>query len=119
MKIAVASSGRNLEAPVDSRFGRAAGFIVYDTDTDEFTVADNKQNLNAAQGAGIQSARNVAATGAEVVLAANFGPKAFTVLQTAGIKMFLCSVSTVEEEIEDYLKGRLSEAVSANVAGHW
>jgi predicted Fe-Mo cluster-binding NifX family protein len=119
MKIAVATSGRTLESPVDSRFGRASGFIVYDTETKGFEVADNTQNLNAVQGAGIQAAQNVAATGAKAVLAPNFGPKAFQVLKAAGVRMYLCSAATVAEAIEQYSSGTLKEADSANVGGHW
>jgi predicted Fe-Mo cluster-binding NifX family protein len=92
---------------------------VYDTETDGFEAVDNKMNLNAAQGAGIQTAQNVAATGAGAVIGANFGPKAVQVLQAAGIKMFLCSAGTVKEALEDYKAGKLAEASGANVRSHW
>ena len=54
MKIAISSSGSTLEDTIDLRFGRAAMFIIYDLDHENFTSVDNEQNLNAAQGAGIQ-----------------------------------------------------------------
>ncbi len=119
MKIAVPSSGKSLESNVDIRFGRTAGFIIYNSDDASFVYADNSQNLNAAQGAGIQAAQNVAGTGADVVIGPSFGPKAFKVLKAAGIKTVLCSAGTVFETIEEYLAGKLSEADSANVEGHW
>ncbi|MCD4708071.1 MAG: NifB/NifX family molybdenum-iron cluster-binding protein [Candidatus Sabulitectum sp.] len=119
MKIAIASSGNTLESPVDGRFGRAPGFIVYDTDNDTFTIADNRQNLNAAQGAGIQAAQNVAETGAGAVIAPNFGPKAFSVLKAAGIKALISNAATVQDVIDEYKSGKLSESSSANVQGHW
>ncbi len=80
MKIAFTTSGDNLEAPLDSRFGRAPKFLIYDSDEDTFTVIDNQQNLNAAQGAGIQSAETVARLGAESLVTGHCGPKAFRVL---------------------------------------
>ncbi len=119
MKIAVPSPGNTLESDVDSRFGRAAGFVVYNTEDETFVVTDNNQNLNAAQGAGIQAAQNVALTGADVVIAPSFGPKAFRVLKAAGLKTFLCSGGTVKQTIEDYIAGKLSESDAANVEGHW
>ena len=119
MKIAVACSGKTLESPVDNRFGRAAGFIVYDTDNDTFTVTDNSHNLNAAQGAGTQAAQNVANTGAGAVIAPNYGPKAFQVLKAVGIKAYISTGGTVKEAIENYKSGKLSESGSANVQGHW
>ena len=59
MKIAFSTSGADLSAPLDTRFGRAPKFLVYDTDAATFALVDNAQNLNAAQGAGIQSAQRV------------------------------------------------------------
>ena len=119
MKIAVPSPGKTLESDVDSRFGRASGFIVFNTEDETFTLTDNNQNLNAAQGAGVQAAQNVALTGADVVIAPSFGPKAFRVLQAAGVKTVLCSAGTVKQAIEDYIAGKLSESDAANVEGHW
>jgi predicted Fe-Mo cluster-binding NifX family protein len=60
MKIAFSTSGSDLSAPLDSRFGRAPKFLVYDLESGNFEVIDNQQNLNATQGAGIQSAETVA-----------------------------------------------------------
>ncbi len=119
MKIAVPSTGSTLEAAVDSRFGRASGFVVYNTEDKTFTVADNSQNLNAAQGAGVQAAQNVASTGADVVIAPSFGPKAFRVLKAAGIKSYISKATSVKAAIEEYNSGKLSESDAANVEGHW
>ena len=55
MKVIVTSQGQELNSPVDPRFGRAKYFLVVDTETGDFSAADNSQNLNAAQGAGIQA----------------------------------------------------------------
>ena len=77
MKIAITSQGKELESPVDPRFGRAKFFIVADTEQEGFTVADNGQNLNAAQGAGIQAGRNVVDLGVQAVITGHVGPKAF------------------------------------------
>jgi predicted Fe-Mo cluster-binding NifX family protein len=60
MKVAFTTSGNDLNAPLDSRFGRAPKFLVYDLDSETFEVVDNQQNLNAAQGAGMQPAETVA-----------------------------------------------------------
>ncbi len=60
MKVAVTSSGKTLDSPVDPRFGRAAYFLIVDTDSLEFEVVDNTDNINAFKGAGIQAAVRVA-----------------------------------------------------------
>ena len=55
MKIAVTSEGATWDSPVDPRFGRAKGFVVYDSDTEQITFHDNTQNLNAMRAAGISA----------------------------------------------------------------
>jgi predicted Fe-Mo cluster-binding NifX family protein len=119
MKIAFTTSGDKVEAPLDSRFGRAPKFLVYDLEAETFVVIDNKQNLNAAQGAGVQSATAVANTGAQALVTGHCGPKAFQVLKTAGIKVYNTDAATVAEALEQYRSGRLAEAESSDVEGHW
>ncbi len=119
MKIVVTSQGPDLTSQVDPRFGRAKNFIVVDTDSEEFAVHDNTQNLNAAQGAGIQAGRTVADLGVEAVLTGNVGPKAFAALQAAGIKIHLGASGTVKEAVEKFKAGELQDAGKANVEGHW
>jgi predicted Fe-Mo cluster-binding NifX family protein len=119
MKIAVSVSGNSLAAMVDPRFGRAAGFIIYDTETNTFEYKDNAQNLNAMQGAGIQSAKHIADAGAAALITGNCGPKAFTALKTAGVKVYTGAEGTVFECIEKFKSGSLKEAQQANVEGHW
>ena len=119
MKIAFSTSGADLSAPLDTRFGRAPKFLVYDTDAATFELVDNTQNLNAAQGAGIQSAQRVAGTGAQALVSGHCGPKAFLVLQTAGIKVYISSAQTIAEALKAHQDGQLAEIKSADVEGHW
>ena len=77
MKIAVTSLGESLDSPIDQRFGRARFFVLYDLESGEWTVHDNTQNLEAAQGAGIQAAQHVVNLGVEAVITGHCGPKAF------------------------------------------
>jgi predicted Fe-Mo cluster-binding NifX family protein len=86
-KIAVSCEGPSLDAPVDPRFGRAAGFLVVDSDTLVFDYLDNGASQVMAQGAGIQAAERVVRAGARVVLTGVVGPKALQVLEAAGIQI--------------------------------
>ena len=119
MKVAVTSQGSDLSSQVDPRFGRAKNFIVVDTDTDEFSAHDNTQNMNAAQGAGIQAGRTVVDLGVEAVITGNVGPKAFTTLQAGNIKVHPGASGTVKEAVEKFKAGQLPPAGGANVQGHW
>jgi predicted Fe-Mo cluster-binding NifX family protein len=119
MKVAVTSKGRTLESPMDPAFGRAKGFIVVDTDSGEFEFVGNEQNVNAAQGAGIQAAGNVANLGVECVISGHCGPKAFRTLSAAGVKVMVGGSGTVGEVLEKFKAGELSAAEEADVESHW
>jgi len=118
MKVAFSTSGDALDSRLDSRFGRAPKFLIYDLEAQTFQVIDNRQNLEAAQGAGIQTAQNILATGARAIVTGHCGPKAFRVLQVAGIKVFNTDASTVAEALQRYRDGQLAEALAPNSAGH-
>jgi len=119
MKVAVTAQGQEPNSPVDPRFGRARFFVVADTETGEFSVADNTQNLNAAQGAGIQAGRNVVELGVEVVITGHVGPKAFATLQAGGVKVYTGATGTVADAIEQFKAGKLRQSAGADVEGHW
>jgi predicted Fe-Mo cluster-binding NifX family protein len=119
MKILVTSTGDTMDSPIDPRFGRAAKFMLVDTETGESEVVDNTQNLNAAQGAGIQSATTVSKLGAQYVITGNCGPKAFRTLEASGIKVITGAGGTVAQVVEKFKTGGFSTSGGPNVEGHW
>ena len=119
MKIVVTSQGKELSSEIDPRFGRAKWLVVIDTETSDFQVHDNTVNLNAVQGAGIQTGQNIANLNVEAVITGNVGPNAFKTLNAAGVKIFLAEKQTVAEALESFKTGKLKEIDSANVEGHW
>ena len=108
-----------MKSPVDPRFGRAKFFMVVDTEAGGFVAYDNAQNLNAAQGAGIQAAQKVVNLDVEAVLTGNVGPKAFSTLQAGGIRVCVGATGSVEKAVEHFRAGQLECATEANVEGHW
>jgi len=118
MKIAVSSTGQDLNALVDARFGRCQYFIIVDPQTLEFEAVPNP-NLAAMHGAGIQTAQMVAGKGVTVVLTGNCGPNAFQSLSAAGIKVIVGVSGTVKDAIEKYKKGELQPSSQASVPGHF
>lgn len=119
MKIAFSTSGDSLQAPLDTRFGRASRFLIYDLDNETFHVVDNRQSLDSAQGAGIQSAETVVRQGVKALVSGHCGPKAFRVLKAAGVAIYTSNAATVGQALESYRAGSLVEAGSADVEGHW
>lgn len=119
MKIAITSKADTMDSPLDVRFGRAENFMICDTDIEGFTVVPNVQNLNALQGAGIQAAATVVSTGVQAVITGHCGPKAFKVLEAAGIKVYTSTAATVKEALKEFQEGRLEALSDADVSGHW
>lgn len=119
MKVAITSQGKELSGEIDPRFGRAKWLIVVDTEEGDFKAYDNVLNLNAVQGAGIQTGQNIANLGVGAVITGNVGPNAFKTLNTAGVKIFLAEKQTVQKAIDSFKAGKLKEVDKANVEGHW
>jgi len=120
MKIAVTSLGEGLDSKVDTRFGRARYYVVYDTETKEAETVDNSVNMNASHGAGIQAAETVANTGAKVLITGHVGPNAFRSLDAVGIKVVTgADGDNVRDAVEKFEKGELNNTGGADVEGHW
>ncbi len=118
MKIAITSTGKTLDSQVDPRFGRAAHFIIVDTETMDFSVIEN-ESVAAAGGAGVSSAKVVIDSGATAVLTGNCGPNAQRTLSATGIKLYNSVTGTVSEAIELFKSGKLTESSGPNVEPHF
>lgn len=87
LKVAVTSEGPALTDLVDPRFGRAGGFVMVDLETMATAYVDNGSSQVLAQGAGIQAVENLVKAGAQALLTGHVGPKAWTALEAAGMKV--------------------------------
>lgn len=120
MKACIPAEAPQMEARLDERLGRAACFVLVDSDSGTVLASlPNAQNKQAAQGAGVQAGQAIASLEPDAVLCAHCGPKAFRVLRAAGIKVFLGAAGTVANAVGALREGRLQEASDANVEGHW
>jgi predicted Fe-Mo cluster-binding NifX family protein/predicted DNA-binding protein (UPF0251 family) len=119
MKIAVTSVDGTLEGKVDERFGRSRKIVIYDPETKTHAVVDNTINMNAPQGAGIQSAEHIVKQGAHAVISGHLGPNAFRVLEAAGVPVYTASDMTVSEALRAFEEGKLVKLTGPDVSGHW
>ena len=117
MRIAVSSTGTDLSAQVDPRFGRCRYFIIVDPDTMEFEALENSGAMSGG-GAGIATGQFVAGKGVDAVLTGNCGPNAFNVLEAAGIKVMTGVSGTVRDAAEGYKSDKYQVSSKANVAPH-
>ena len=118
MRVAVSSSGKDLDSQIDPRFGRCAYFLIVETDNMSFEVFEN-ENIALGGGAGIQSAQFVASMGAKAVLTGNCGPNAVDTLAAARVELFTGQSGMIREAIEKYKKAELRPSTEANVTAHY
>lgn len=112
MKIAITSTGNTLDSMVDPRFGRAAWFLIVETDSNTLLEAiDNTDGKEAAHGAGISAAAQVANKGVTALLTGRVGPKALPILEKAAVIPVNGVSGTVLDALADYSgKGDNTEA---------
>jgi len=117
MEVCVSSSGNSVESTMDPRFGRAAYFVIADTDTVEYEIIENTAAASGG-GAGITSGQLMVDKGVEAVITGNVGPNAMNVLKTANIEIYRGEPVSVKENIEKFKKGLL-EKITATVPPHF
>ncbi len=112
--IAICSSEDKAEAMVDGRFGRCSYFMVWNPESSDFKSLKNT-GIDAAHGAGTGAAQVLLQNNVGVVLTSRVGPKAFQVLNSAGIKMYQGQDNiSVQALLEKYLAQQLEELKQPN-----
>ncbi|MDD2563087.1 MAG: NifB/NifX family molybdenum-iron cluster-binding protein [Salinivirgaceae bacterium] len=86
MRVAITSTGNNLDSTLDPRFGRCAFFVIYDTDTKAIEFIPNP-NKEATEGAGPASVQLVAAKDVSKIISGEFGMKIKSLLDSLQIQM--------------------------------
>jgi predicted Fe-Mo cluster-binding NifX family protein len=117
LKVAITSTGKDMDSMLDERFGRASYFIIADTDSDEFRAFGN-ENINSAHGTGVQVAQFVAGLGVQAVITGNVGPNAIRVLKASGIEVFRANSMTVRQALKSFSEGKLEKISDANTGSH-
>ena len=109
MKIIITASSEDIYQPFNPRFGRADTFLLFDSDSKEWSPLANPASQSSG-GAGPQAVEFISRMGGDVVISGRFGPKALTALQAAGVKAYTALTGTVSEVLEQYLNGQLKQA---------
>jgi predicted Fe-Mo cluster-binding NifX family protein len=118
MKIAISSSGKTLDSPLDPRFGRCSFFLIVDPADMRYEAFDN-QSAAQSGGAGIQAAQFLVDKNVSTVITGHVGPNAVQTLATAGIEIFAEQQGTIEEVVEKYKRGGLKSTTQSTVDSHF
>ncbi|MHC4767575.1 MAG: NifB/NifX family molybdenum-iron cluster-binding protein [Planctomycetota bacterium] len=109
MKISVSARGESLDSEVDPRFGRTAGFVLFDSESGSAEYLDNSAEQDSAKGTGVKAAQLIAKAGAQALITGQLGPNAAQFLRKSGIKIYACSSGTVREAIQMLQENGLEE----------
>ncbi len=107
MKIAITSTGEALESQVEPRFSKAKILVTYDVITGETHFVKNYYDVDYANIAGLQTARNIVQLEADFLITGGIGSKAFKILQEAGINVIIGAKGKIFEIIEQFISGLL------------
>ena len=110
MILMISSEGTTIDSRANARFGRTPYFIRYDLENQTWEAFSN-QAANQSGGAGVAASQFLIDKGTMVAISGRFGPNAYQVLNSAGIKMmtFDDSSQMVSEIVEAYASGQLKE----------
>jgi predicted Fe-Mo cluster-binding NifX family protein len=117
MKICITSTGKDLSAKIDPRFGRCQNFMFVDIDTLEAETIQNPA-ATAGGGAGPKAAQLVSDKRAEAVITGNVGPKAYTALEVSGIKIYTGVTGTCRDALDAFKKGNVKSVSGPTTESH-
>ena len=119
MKIAISSTGKDLESEVDARFGRCNYFLIVEIEDNK--LKDFKAIENTAKdqmgGAGIVAGEIVAKQKVDAIITVNLGPRAFSVFEQFEIKIYQ-GKGKIKNVIQDFLDKKLKELTNATGPQH-
>jgi predicted Fe-Mo cluster-binding NifX family protein len=101
MKVAITSTGNNLEGKLDQRFGRCSFFVIYDTETKGLEFIPNP-NKEAQEGAGPASLQLVASRNVTKIISGEFGIKIKSLVDSLKIQMII--LKDPEKTISEIIK---------------
>jgi len=110
MKVAISSTGKDLESEVDFRFGRCPYYIIVEIENKEIKEVKTIENRAAMQmgGAGITAAQIVADEKVDAIITVNMGPRAFEVFSQLEIKIYQ-GQGKIKDIIQQFIEGKLKE----------
>ena len=119
MKIAISSTGEDLESEVDARFGRCPYFLIVEIESKKVKDVKAIENVAASQmgGAGITAAETVANEKVDTVITVNMGPRAFSVFRQFGIKIYQ-GQGKIKDVVQQFINGKLTQIADSTGTRH-
>jgi predicted Fe-Mo cluster-binding NifX family protein len=110
-RVAVVSTGEELDALVELRFGICSAFVVVDPTTMEWEVIQVEPD-GPAENVNMNGIRAVVRSGAGAVITPQIDPKCCMALRALAVAAYLAPEGiTVREAVERYARGELEESL--------
>lgn len=110
MLIAIGSDGNELTSTVAKRFGHAAHYLLYNTDTKKLEAVKNIDEDHSHS-----VLYKLIEKGVNAFIVGNIGPHAFEIVSSNNTKVFLARKMSGEEAITSYTNGSLEELTEPTV----
>ena len=119
MRIAISSTGKTLENEIDARFGRCNYFLIIEIENEKVKSVKAIENTAKAQmgGAGITAGEIVANEKVDAVITTNLGPRAFSIFDQFGIKIYQ-GQGKIKDVLQNFIDGKLTEMTNATGPQH-
>ncbi len=110
LRIAVASDGNDLDAPVGTGLGRCSRFIMVEPESLTFRVVEVTPKT-APEDVSVEAIKAVVRAGAWTVITPHVQPRCLRLLSQMGVEVILCEPGqTVRQALEQFLAGDLAPA---------
>ncbi len=119
MKIAISSTGKDLESEVDARFGRCSYFLIVEIEGNKIKGFKAIENTAKAQmgGAGITAGEIIANQNVEAIITVNLGPRAFSVFEQFKIKIYQ-GKGKIKQVVQNFINNKLKKLTNATGPQH-
>jgi len=91
-----------MESEIDSRFGRAGYFMVYDLEEDKIISVEENRFKAEGHGVGIKTAGIAVEKGCTLAMGAQPGPKAEQVFREGNVEILTITEGTVRDAVRSY-----------------
>ena len=107
MRVAISTMGESPESLIHPQFGRCEWFVIFEQGKETIKAIRNPY-AEVQTGAGIGCAQDLIKEAVKVVISRQVGPKAYEVLNKAGIESYLAPPDVSAQDVyQKFLSGKL------------
>jgi len=110
MKIAISSTGKNVESNVSDMFGRCPYFIIAEITDKKIIKVEIIENTSTRQmgGTGVSVAQLIVEKDVTAVITGNIGPRALDVLKQFNIDVYI-EKGLIKEVLQKFINNKLKK----------